>query len=114
MVARVSARVPLRLLGDLVERVPPPWPADLADAILNVLAAARAVPYPDPAIYRLFHEAAGAIPPARAGDFADAATYGEQLRPTLVASLDRLRLRERVHAAFAALPPVAPPQEGRP
>ena len=114
VVTRVAERVDLRLLAELAEQVPPPWPDDLADAMLAVLARARAVPYPDPALYRLFHEAAGAIPPARAGDFADAATYGEHLRPTLLPALDRLRLRERIHAAFGALPPASLPPASRP
>ena len=115
VVARVTSRIDRRLLADLAERMRGPWPPPLADAMLAVLARARAVPYPDPAIYRLFHEAAAAIPLPRAGDFADAATYGEQLRPTLDEALDRLRLRERIHAAFAALPPPgSPPLEARP
>jgi hypothetical protein len=69
-----------------------------------VLAAARAAgreQFPAPGLYELVRAAALRLPPDRADELEVAATYKDELRPALIDVVETIRLRARIHAAFA-------------
>jgi hypothetical protein len=95
------------LLVDLASRVPAPWPASVADAVLAAARKLGAEPYPDQAYYALVRAASVGGASDRADDLVTVAMKGGEVRPALVGAVETIRLRARIHDAFAALP--APP-----
>jgi hypothetical protein len=96
------------LLVTLARSVPASWPRPLADAVLAKAAAAARDPLATQAFYDLVRAAALRLPPDRADDLADVASHNGDVRPGLVDSIDTIRLRARMHDAFAGVPPIQP------
>jgi hypothetical protein len=108
VVAGSAAVLETSHLADLATTVPAPWPHPLGDA---VLAAARAVgreQYPGAGYSELVRTAALRLPPGRADELETVASYNDELRPALTDVVETIRLRARIHDAFAAVPPLPP------
>jgi hypothetical protein len=105
-VAASAARsVDPSVLARIAAACPPPWPAPLVDPVLRALGKLATEQYPDQGFYALGRAAALGIPPSRATDLLTVASREGQVRPALVGAMDLLGLRERIHDAFASLPP---------
>ena len=106
VVAHAARTVDTTMLASLVERCPRPWSRPLTAAVFDVLAASFDDDDRSRAFDDLVRAAARAAPPERADELAEWASDGEGVRPSLVAAIDTIRLRRRIHAAFAELGPV--------
>ena len=89
------------LLAGLAVSVPAPWPKPLGDAVLQAAHAAGREQYPGPALYELVRAAALRLPPDRADELEAAASFKQELRPALTDVVETIRLRARLHEAFA-------------
>ena len=89
------------LLAGLAVAVPAPWPRALGDAVLQAAHAAGREQYPGPALYELVRAAALRLPPDRADELEAAASFKTELRPALTDVVETIRLRARLHEAFA-------------
>jgi hypothetical protein len=89
-------------LADLARSVPPPWPGKLVDAVLSAAAALGSEPIAHPALSGLVRAAATGLPPERADDLETVASVNGETRPALIDHIDTIRLRARMHEAFAA------------
>jgi hypothetical protein len=89
------------VLAGLAAAVPAPWPKPLGDAVLAAARAAGREQFPAPGLYELIRAAALRLPPDRADDLETAATWKDELRPALVDVVETIRLRARIHEAFA-------------
>ena len=89
------------LLAGLAAAVPAPWPQPLGDAVLAAAHAAGREQYPGPALYELVRAAAFRLPPERADELEAAASFQQELRPALADVVETIRLRARLHEAFA-------------
>jgi hypothetical protein len=58
--------------------------------------------------YEIVRASALGLPPDRADDLEAIASHNGDLRPALVDAIETIGLRARMHAAFAALPPIQP------
>ena len=96
------------VLAGLAAAVPAPWPRPLADAVLDVAGAIGHEQYPGAPFYDLVRAAALRLPPDRVDDLTRVGSYEEELRPALAEPIETIRLRARIHEAFAAVPPVQP------
>jgi hypothetical protein len=94
------------LLAGLAAAVPAPWPTTLGDAVLAAARAAGKDQFAGPALYELVRAAALRLPPDRADDLEAVAAYKDELRPSLTDAVETIRLRARIHEAFAAVPPL--------
>ncbi|HEU5202676.1 MAG TPA: DUF5691 domain-containing protein [Candidatus Limnocylindrales bacterium] len=100
-VADAAGNLEASSLAALAATVPAPWPDPLSDA---VLAAARALgreQYPAPPLYELIRVAALRLPPGRVDELEAAASFKGELRPALTDVVETIRLRARIHEAFA-------------
>jgi hypothetical protein len=86
---------------------PPPWPQPLVDAVLGALGKLGQAQYPDQAFYDLVRAAAVGMPPDRADDLRALTAPDGQVRPALAGAIETVRLRARIHRAFAMLPPIS-------
>jgi hypothetical protein len=100
------------VFASLAAAVRAPWPGTLADAVLEIASFVGREQFPGPGLYELVRAAALRLPPGRADDLTAVASYRDELRPALVDVVETIRLRARIHEAFAAVPPL--PVQGRP
>ena len=105
VLAETTKQLEPAMLAAFVEGVPAPWPQPLAEAVLGVTKAFSGSQYPDQALYQLVRAAAMGLPPGRADDLEPLASYQGQIRPALDGAIETIRLRARIHDAFATLPP---------
>jgi hypothetical protein len=93
------------LLAELATLVPAPWPTPLADAVLDVAELVGREQFPGPGLYELVRAAALRLQPGRADDLTKVASYKDELRPALTDGVETIRLRARIHDAFASVTP---------
>ena len=93
-------------LAGLASAVPAPWPKALGDAVLSAVRALGKDQFADPGLYELVRAASLRLPPDRADELEVLASYNGAVRPALVDAVETIRLRSRMHHAFAAVPPV--------
>ena len=89
------------LLAGLAAAVPAPWPTPLGDAVLASARSAGKEQYPAAGLYELVRAAALRLPSDRADELQAVATFKEELRPALIDVIETIRLRARIHEAFA-------------
>jgi hypothetical protein len=94
------------VFAGLAATVPAPWPGPLADAVLEIASFVGREQFPGPGLYELVRAAALRLPPDRADELTAVASYKDELRPALVDVIETIRLRARIHEAFAAVPPL--------
>jgi Family of unknown function (DUF5691)/SWIM zinc finger len=104
VVAASAAALHPPVLAELAAMVPAPWPTPLADAVLDVAELVGREQFPGPGLYELGRAAAIRLPPDRADDLTKVASYKDELRPALTDVVETIRLRARIHEAFAAVP----------
>jgi hypothetical protein len=92
------------VLAELAASIPAPWPRPLADAVLDVAGLVGREQFPGPGLYELVRAAALRLQPDRADDLTRVASYKNELRPALTDVVETIRLRARIHEAFAAVP----------
>ena len=92
------------VLAELTTLVPAPWPTPLADAVLDVAELVGREQFPGPGLYELIRAAALRLQPGRADDLTKIASYKDELRPALTDVVETIRLRARIHEAFATVP----------
>jgi hypothetical protein len=100
-VADSAANLDPLLLAGVAAAVPAPWPRTLGNAILAAARAAGQEQFPGPALYELVRAAALRLPPDRADELESVASFKDELRPALTDVVETIRLRARIHAAFA-------------
>ena len=105
-VADSAAVLDPSLLAGLVAAVPAPWPKVLGDAVLTAARSIGQDQYPGAGLYELLRAAALRLPPDRAEDLEAVASFKDELRPALIDVIETIRLRARIHEAFAAVPPL--------
>ena len=104
VVAATAGAVDPAMLASFAAGVPAPWPRPLADAVLDMARFVGQEQYPGPGLYDLVRAAALRMPPDRADDLTNVASYKDELRPALTDVVETIRLRARIHEAFAAVP----------
>jgi len=107
VVARVAGSLDPATFASVAASLPPPWPPAVASAALRALGPRGDGEWPDPAYYELVRAAARGLPPDRAEELVEAASHQDRIRPSLDDAIDVVRLRARIHQAFADLPPIA-------
>jgi hypothetical protein len=100
-VADSAANLDPSLLAGLVAAVPAPWPKALGDAVLAAARTANREQFPGPGLYELVRAAALRLPPDRADELETVASFKDELRPALTDVVETIRLRARIHEAFA-------------
>ena len=106
-VATSAAALHPATLAALAASIPAPWPAPLADAVLDVADLVGREQFPGPGLYELVRAAALRLTPDRADDLTNVASYKNELRPALTDVVETIRLRARIHEAFASVTPPA-------
>jgi hypothetical protein len=106
LVARVARTVDAASLAWLAARCPPAWPNAVADAVIATLRNLPGTQYPDQPLYELLRAAAVGLAPERADELAALAAHEGKIRPALAGAVETVRLRRRIHTAFADLQPV--------
>ena len=81
--------------------MPAPWPKPLGDAVLAAARDAGREQFAGPGLYELVRAAALRLPPDRADELEAAASFKQELRPALLDVVETVRLRARIHEAFA-------------
>jgi hypothetical protein len=94
------------LLAGLAGSVAAPWPTTLGDAVLAAARSASKEQFPGPGLYELVRAAALRLPPDRADELETTASYKDEVRPSLTDAVETIRLRARIHEAFAAVQPL--------
>jgi hypothetical protein len=102
-VATSAAALHPSTLAALAVSIPAPWPAPLADAVLDVADLVGREQFPGPGLYELVRAAALRLPPDRADDLTNVASYKAELRPALTDVVETIRLRARIHEAFSSV-----------
>jgi hypothetical protein len=105
-VADSAAVLEPSLLAGLAAAVPAPWPKALGDAVLSAARSAGREQYPGADLYELVRAASLRLPPDRAAELEAVASFKDELRPALADAIETIRLRSRIHEAFAAVPPL--------
>ena len=105
VVTDAAAVIDPAVLGNLAAAVPATWPEPLGDAVLSAAGSVGREQFPGGDYYALVRTAALGLPPARAEELEDAASFKDDLRPALSDAIETIRLRARIHEAFAAVPP---------
>jgi hypothetical protein len=105
-VAKSAESIDPSVLASLAAAVPAPWPKALGDVVLAAAGAVGQDQFPGAGLYELVRAATLRLPPQRADELEAVATYKDELRPALIDVVETIRLRARVHEAFAALPPL--------
>jgi hypothetical protein len=105
-VADSAANLEPSLLAGLAAAVPAPWPKALGEPVLAAARAAGREQFPGPGLYELVRAAALRLPPDRADELEAVASFKDELRPALTDVVETIRLRARIHEAFAAVPPL--------
>ncbi len=106
-VATSAAALHPSTLAALAASIPAPWPAPLADAVLDVADLVGREQFPGPGLYELVRAAALRLSPDRADDLTNVASYKDELRPALTDVVETIRLRARIHEAFSSVTPPA-------
>ncbi len=96
----------LAMLAALAAKVPAPWSRSFGDEVLSIARSSGKDQYPAPGFYELVRAAALGLPPDRAEELEAVAQFKGELRPALVDAIETIRLRARIHQAFAAVPPL--------
>jgi hypothetical protein len=104
VVAETAGAVDPVMLASFAAGIPATWPRPLADAVLEMARFVGQEQYPGPGLYDLVRAAALRLPPDRADDLTKVASYKAELRPALTDVVETIRLRARIHEAFAAVP----------
>jgi hypothetical protein len=104
VVANSAAALDPAVLAGLAASVPAPWPRPLADAVLEVASGLGREQLPGGPLYELVRVAALRLPPGRIDDLTAVASYKDELRPALRDVIETIRLRARIHEAFAPVP----------
>ena len=105
VVAEIAGAVDPVMLASFAGGIPGPWPGPLADAVLEMARFVGQEQFPGPGLYELVRAAALRVPPDRADDLTAVASYKDELRPALADAVETIRLRARIHEAFASVPP---------
>jgi Family of unknown function (DUF5691)/SWIM zinc finger len=100
-VADSAANLDPSLLAGLSAAVPAPWPKALGDAVLAAARSANREQFPGPGLYELVRAAAIRLPPDRADELEAVTSFKDELRPALTDVVETIRLRARIHEAFA-------------
>jgi len=100
-VAEAAGNLEASSLARLAVTVPAPWPNPLGDAVLAAAHAAGREQYPAQGLYELIRAAGLRLPPGRADELEAAASFKGELRPALADAVETIRLRARIHEAFA-------------
>ena len=95
------------MLAALAAEIPGPWPPPLADLVLAVARSSGREQFPAAGLYELVRAAALHLPPDRADALEAVASFKDELRPALADAIETIRLRARIHQAFAAVPPLS-------
>ena len=103
VVAASAASLHPPVLADLARSIPAPWPTPLADAVLDVAALVGREQFPGPGLYELVRAAALRLPPTYEDALIAVASYKDELRPALTDVVETIRLRARIHEAFASV-----------
>jgi Family of unknown function (DUF5691)/SWIM zinc finger len=103
VVAETAGAVDPVMLASFAARVPAPWPRPLADAVLEMARFVGQEQYPGPGLYDLVRAAALRMEPDRADELTKVSSYKDELRPALTDVVETIRLRARIHEAFAAV-----------
>jgi hypothetical protein len=106
VVAATARAVHPSMLAFGAALVPAPWPAPVGDAVLEIAELVGREVFPGPGLYELVRAAALRLPPERADELADVASYKDELRPALLDVIETIRIRGRIHEAFNAVPPL--------
>jgi hypothetical protein len=104
-VAASAAALHPPMLAALAASIPAPWPTPLADAVLDVAELVGGEQFAGPGLYELVRAAAIRLPPAREDALIAVASYKDVLRPALTDVVETIRIRARIHEAFASLTP---------
>jgi hypothetical protein len=104
VVAESAGAVDPVMLASFAGGIPAPWPRPLVDAVLDMARFVGKEQFPGPGLYELVRAAALGLPPDRADDLTNVASYKDELRPALTDAVETIRLRARIHEAFAAVP----------
>jgi Family of unknown function (DUF5691)/SWIM zinc finger len=104
VVAETATALDPVMLASFAANVPAPWPSPLADAVLEIARFVGQEQFPGPGLYELVRTAALRLPPDRADDLTNVASYKDELRPALTDVVETIKLRARIHEAFAAVP----------
>jgi hypothetical protein len=107
VVADSAASIDPGMLATFAAAVPALWPKALGDVVLTTAHAVGQDQFPGAGLYELVRAAALRLPPERADELEAVATYKDELRPALTDVVETIRLRARIHEAFAALPPLS-------
>ena len=100
-VADAAAALDPSSLAGLATAVPAPWPASLGDAVLEVARSLGREQFADASLYPLVRVAGLRLPPERADELEIVASYKGEPRPALTDVVETIRLRARIHQAFA-------------
>jgi Family of unknown function (DUF5691)/SWIM zinc finger len=95
------------MLASFAASIPAPWPRPLADAVLAIARFVGQEQFPGPGLYELVRAAALRLPPGYEDELTAVASYKDELRPALTDVVETIRLRARIHEAFAAVTPPA-------
>jgi hypothetical protein len=105
VVAESAGAIDPVMLASFVGSIPAPWPRPLADAVLDMARFVGQEQFPGPGLYELVRAAALRLPSEYEETLIAAASYKDELRPALTDVVETIRLRARIHDAFAAVPP---------
>lgn len=105
VVAEAAEAIDPVMLASFVPSIPAPWPRPLADAVLDMASFVGQEQFPGPGLYELVRAAALRLPPAYEDRLIAVASYKDELRPALTDVVETIRLRARIHEAFAAVTP---------
>jgi hypothetical protein len=75
--------------------------------VLGVASLVGREQFAGPGLYELVRAAALRLPPDRADDLTNVASYKDELRPALTDVAETIRLRARIHEAFSSVTPPA-------
>ena len=105
--AETAGTVDPVMLASFAGGIPAPWPRPLADAVLDIASFVGQEQFPGPGLYELVRAAAIRLPPGYEDKLTAVASYKDELRPALTDVVETIRLRARIHEAFASVTPTA-------
>jgi hypothetical protein len=104
VVAETARDVDPVMLASFAGSIPAPWPRPLADAVVDIARFVGQEQFPGPGLYELVGAAAIRVPSGYEDALTSVASYKDELRPALTDVIETIRLRARIHEAFAAVP----------
>ena len=104
VVAEIAGAVDPVMLASFAGGIPGPWPRPLGDAVLEMARFVGQEQFPGPGLYELVRAAALRLPRGYEDQLTAVASYKDELRPALTDAVETIRLRARIHEAFATVP----------